>query len=295
MKKNGLLFLSSTVVLSVLVLPPLFSFVRSARPTDYYSFIPLIFLVTGYLLFAERRKLFAGGMEAHPFGIALMVLGALGLGIGLSLGVDRSIGIFVYTIAGLASWIGAYLVLFAKTEAKPRLFPLLFLFFVVPIPASILNRVVRILVLGSTYFAQILFRSLLVPFIPDGAMIYLPGFSIEVAQECSGIRSSLALLITTVLAGYLFLEKRWAKALLALFVVPVAMLKNAVRIVTLCLLAGYFDMKFIKGGFLHRSGGFVFFGIGLLLMGLILFFLKGMQHRRKGLDKESHADENISR
>lgn len=282
MHKNRTIFFLILAVLSVLVLPPLLSFVKHARPVDFYSHIPFILLVGGYLLFKERKELFAGAISAHGVGIGLMLFGAIGLLAGRSLGIDRDIGISLITLAGLVFCIGAYLVLFGRSGKRPGLFPLLFLFFIVPIPASILNTAVQSLVLGSTYMTQVLFRALSMPFAPDGAIIHLPGFSIEVAQECSGIRSSLALLITTVLAGHLFLRKRWTKSLLALFVVPVAIFKNAVRIVTLCLLAGFVDMRFLKGGFLHRSGGFVFFGIGLLAMGLILLILIGLEDGRKG-------------
>ena len=161
---------------------------------------------------------------------------------------------------------------------------MLFLLALVPVPASILNAVVHALVVGSTFMTQVLFRALSVPFVAHGAVIDLPGFSIKVAEECSGIRSSLALLITTLLAGHLFLEKGKTQLFLALFVVPIAMLKNAIRIVTLSLLGGFIDMKILDGGYLHRSGGFIFFGIGLFIMGLILLILKGLDGKHKALD-----------
>ena len=90
----------------------------------------------------------------------------------------------------------------------------------------------------------------------------------------SGIRSSLALLITSVLAGQVFLVGRWRKMLLALAVFPVTIFKNAVRIVTLYLLSYFIDMRIIQGGFLHRSGGFIFFGLGLVMLGYVLWLLR---------------------
>jgi exosortase/archaeosortase family protein len=75
------------------------------------------------------------------------------------------------------------------------------------------------------------------------------------------------------------LKRFWTKVLLLSFVVPVAVFKNAVRIVTLTLLSGFIDMKIIRGGFLHKSGGFVFFGLGLFVMGIFLFIFKEMESR----------------
>ncbi|MEO0250273.1 MAG: archaeosortase/exosortase family protein, partial [candidate division WOR-3 bacterium] len=107
-----------------------------------------------------------------------------------------------------------------------------------------------------------------------GSLFQLPGFDIVVAQECSGIRSSLALLVTSVLAAQLLLDRRWKKIILALAVFPVTVLKNAIRIVTLYFLSYFVDIGFIEGGFLHRSGGFIFFGIGLVIIAMILWLLK---------------------
>ncbi|MBE3135930.1 MAG: archaeosortase/exosortase family protein, partial [Thermoplasmata archaeon] len=69
-----------------------------------------------------------------------------------------------------------------------------------------------------------------------------------------GIRSSVALLITAVIADHLFLKKFNKQILLALAVFPVAVFKNGVRIITLYLLSYFVDMKIIEGGFLHKSG-----------------------------------------
>jgi len=203
--------------------------------------------VSGYLIIKERNDLFAGGISAHWLGIVLIMGGALGHLVGRSLG-RLDAGRSLFTLAGVAFFIGAYLILFGKTDRPRSLFPLLFLLALVPVPASILNAVVHALVVGSTFMTQVLFRALSVPFVAHGAVIDLPGFSIKVAEECSGIRSSLALLITTLLAGHLFLEKGKTQLFLALFVVPIAMLKNAIRIVTLSLLGGFIDMKILDGG-----------------------------------------------
>jgi len=276
MRNRRLIFLLLATVLCVLILPPLLSYIKSAAPSDFYSHIYFIPIVSGYMIFRERKALFAGAMSAHWLGIVLMIGGGFGLLMSRLIRVNPDVVLPIFTLAGLSLFLGAYLVLFGKTDTPRSLFPLLFLVFLVPIPSPILNTVVHALVVGSTFMTQVLFRVLSVPFVPHGAVIDLPGFSIEVAQECSGIRSSLALLITTVLAGHLFLRRGKTQLLLALFVVPVAMLKNAIRIVTLSLLGGFVDMRILKGGFLHRSGGFVFFGIGLFVMGLILLIIRGL-------------------
>jgi exosortase len=100
----------------------------------------------------------------------------------------------------------------------------------------------------------------------------LPGLTIEVAEACSGIRSTLGIFIVTTLAAYLSLRSRWKRTVLVLLVIPISLLKNAVRIVTLSLLAIHLDMGFITGN-LHHEGGIFFMMFGLCLMYPVLILL----------------------
>ena len=69
------------------------------------------------------------------------------------------------------------------------------------------------------------------------------------------------------------------KFIFILFVVPMAMFKNAVRIVTLSLLAIHVDKTWLTGSDLHRRGGIVFFLITLAMMGPVLWVLRKMEKR----------------
>ena len=101
----------------------------------------------------------------------------------------------------------------------------------------------------------------------------MPGVTIEIAKECSGIRSSVALVITSLLAGHLFLRSSWKKAVLTLTTVPLLIVKNGIRIVTLSLLSIYVDPGFLTGG-LHRDGGILFFFLALALLTPVLWLLQ---------------------
>jgi hypothetical protein len=71
-----------------------------------------------------------------------------------------------------------------------------------------------------------------------------------------------------------------------LLIIPLVMIKNAIRIVTLTLLAEHVDVRFLTESWLHRSGGFVFAGIALLLLlGILLMFraIETRAARRSGL------------
>ena len=65
-------------------------------------------------------------------------------------------------------------------------------------------------------------------------------------------------------------------------ILPIAILKNGIRIVTLSALAIYVDEKFITQSFLHKSGGFVFFLPALGILGLILWGLRRTEVEDRG-------------
>jgi exosortase len=119
----------------------------------------------------------------------------------------------------------------------------------------------------------LLFLASGVPFIRDGFIFHLPNISVEVAEQCSGIRSSMAIFIIAILAGYMFLKSYWKIIFLVICAVLIAMFKNGIRILTLSLLGNYVDPRILSSS-LHREGGTPFFILGLLLLAPILFFLR---------------------
>lgn len=279
MKKRIGLFALMTVAAISIALPPMLDLLKNTKTTEYYSHIPLVPAVSLYLIFRRRKEMFRGEASFHPAGIS-MILGGTALYV-TSLLVRTGLNdqASISTLAALLLWWGAYLTLFGRNASKKAFFPFAFLLFAVPIPVFLIESVIGFLVVGSTVMTRLMFAVIGVPLVQEGAVFLLPGFDIEVAKECSGIRSSLALFITTVLAGHIFLREFWKKAVLALAVFPVALFKNAVRIVTIYMLSYFIDMRIIEGGYLHRSGGFIFFGLGLVVLGMILWFLRSWGRR----------------
>lgn len=71
--------------------------------------------------------------------------------------------------------------------------------------------------------------------------------------------------------------------MLWILVLPVAMVKNGLRIATLSTLAVYVNKNFLYGR-LHRSGGFVFFFIGLVVLSGALRLLQRGDGRSRSED-----------
>ena len=105
----------------------------------------------------------------------------------------------VVVLAIVLVWMAGFVFCYGKQSFRAALFPLLFLLFMVPIPTAALDNIVLALQKGSAVMTYALFRLVGVPVLWQHFKFLLPGVEIEIAAECSGIRSSSALFITSML------------------------------------------------------------------------------------------------
>ena len=247
----------------------------SSNKSEYYSHIALIPLVSIYLVYINRKEIFAKVSYLFVVGIPVLLLGiALFLGgflWGAPLDQNNYASLIAFSIFIFIN--GAFILLYGMQAYRTALFPLLFLIFTVPIPTALMDNIIHFLQVGSTEFVNLLLLASGVPFVRDGFVFQLPNISVEVAKECSGIRSGMAIFIVAILAGYMFLKSYWKKIFLIVCAVLIAMLKNGIRILTLSLLGNYVDPRILESS-LHREGGIPFFIVALLLLAPILFFLR---------------------
>ncbi|MBD3322459.1 MAG: hypothetical protein GF350_15260, partial [Chitinivibrionales bacterium] len=183
------------------------------------------------------------------------------------------------TLSLIIIWSGMFLLLYGAGTFRKALFPATFLLFTIPVPLFVLLPYVRFLQIFSTEAANILFKASRITYVREGFVFHLPQISIEVADVCSGIRSSLALLITSIIAGKLFLQKPWSKIILAVFVLPITVFKNGLRIAGLSILGTYVDERILHSE-IHRQGGKPFFILALIFLGMVLWLLKRLERRK---------------
>ena len=182
--------------------------------------------------------------------------------------------------------LGAFVLCYGVRAFRRASFGLLFLYLMVPVPPSMLATTIGFLQRASADAAGVLFGLLGAPVFREGLVFHLPRLAVVVAEECSGIRSSLALLICGLVAGHLSLRSTWTKVALVGAVIPLAIAKNAVRIVTLSLLATHVDPSFITDSVLHRNGGIPLFAVSLAALCALVWLLRrietGLTDRRVG-------------
>jgi len=253
---------------------PVKSVLTDPRIDLYYTHIPIIPLIGAFLLFRKRKSIFSGAAPALLPGTLLAIAGLCLYLLPNLHKIETSYSATLQVFSAILFWAGAYLGLFGFKSLKRGLFPVLFLLFAVPVPSPIMDRVVLLIAGASVYVTSKLFTMLQVPFVREGVTFYLPAYTLVVGPECAGWRSSLALIILSLLAGHLFLKRASNKIWLVAVSIPVIIIKNAIRIVLLYYLAYYLDERFMESGFLHRSVGYFMFGLVLIFMGFLLWSLE---------------------
>ena len=294
-RNNGMLPVY-TALFAVVFSGPLIGLMKFALHPDhskYNSHIVFIPLITGYLLYAERKQIRENERFSVLYGVPVILAGLLLYWGGSHTGyrLNETDTLSLNTLSVVVCWIGGFLLLFGPQSFRVALFPLLFLLFLVPMPTFLVKNALLILQAASAEVSYRLFQLTGIPIAREGIVFYLPGISIKIAEECSGMRASLTLLIISILAGHLFLRHAWRKGVLVLSTFPITVLGNGLRIVGLTLLAMYVDMDFLDGRSLpHLRGGWFFFLVDLVVLGGIAAVLK--RHEDHGGRKTipSHLD-----
>ncbi len=271
------LFALYSAALIVLAFEPIRRLILVSLDWDnsHVSYIPLIPLISGALILGKREKIFRDLRTSFGPTVGAFAIGGTlyyaAWKYGPTVGENDQLALLSATV--LAFWLGGFLLFYGSAAFRNCLFPLMFLVLVIPIPDRLMEGFVRLLQHGSSDMVSILMTLTGTPVYRESRNVFaLPKVTIEVAEACSGIRSTLTMLIVTLLAAHLSLKTNWKKTVLLLAVIPVSLFKNAVRIVTLTLLAIHYDMKFLSGS-LHHDGGVVFMVGGLFLLYPILAVL----------------------
>ncbi|HEX5481094.1 MAG TPA: exosortase/archaeosortase family protein [Terriglobia bacterium] len=281
MRRRNLYFILFVAVPAASCGPLLGSWAELSLHNNSYSHLLLIPLITGALVYLERRRIFSEVRYSLGAGtVALLAAGAAGLLVSSesAFSLDPADRLTLTMLSLVLIWIAGFIVCYGFCAFRTAIFPLLFLLLMVPFPPFLLNKIIFALRKGSAECTAAIFRLTGMPYFMNGFEFSLPGLNIEIARECSGIRSSLALFIVSLLAGHVFLRSAWRKASLVLFIIPLVVVKNALRIATISLLSVYVDRSFIHGD-LHRYSGIPFSIVSLALLIPFLWWLQRSENR----------------
>jgi exosortase len=271
--RRHLYFCLFVAVSSLAFWVPISQLIAFSLTHDYGSHILLIVPVSVCLIYLKRDEIFS---DLRVNLVAGSILFALGLILALAAhrySPLRREMLSVESLALVVLWIAGFILCYGTGAFMRAQFPLLFLLLLVPIPEIAVEKAIFALQAGSSNVAYGLLQMLSIPVLKDGFVLLLPRVDLEVAKECSGIRSSLSLLVTLLVVGQFILRSPWRKLLLVLASVPLLVIKNGIRIVTIYMLTTYVNPGFLHGK-LHTSGGILFYLLGLLALIPVVVLLR---------------------
>jgi exosortase C (VPDSG-CTERM-specific) len=256
---------------------PIWVLANYAARSQLYSYILLVPFVSGYLLYLRRDQLPKNYVLDLPLGIVSL---ATGLGVlmftycldfvGRAPAINDRLALL--TLSFLCCLAAGGFFFLGRDWMRAAAFPLAYLIFMVPMPDAMADALESASKYASAEVANVLFHLSGTPFLRAGAIFQLPNITIEVAQECSGIRSSFVLFMTSILAANLFLKTQWRRFALVAFVIPLGILRNGFRILVIGLLCVNVGPHMIHS-LIHRRGGPLFFALSLIPFLLVLWWL----------------------
>jgi exosortase C (VPDSG-CTERM-specific) len=267
-------------LLTLLFIQPLSRLMLYAARSDLHSHILLMPLITGYLLYLQRGRSPAAYRSSLAGTITLGGIGCAALAAGIewrgSLSFNDGLALMALAFVSFVA-AGGFLFLGSKWMSA-KAFPLAFLIFMVPLPDAAVDWLEKASMLASAEAAALYFGVAGTPLVRHGTVFELPGIVLRVAQECSGIRSSLVLFIVSLLASHLFLKTRWRRVVLVAFVIPLGILRNGFRILVIGLLCVNVGPHMIDSP-IHHQGGPLFFALSLVPLSLLLWWLRRQEKR----------------
>jgi exosortase C (VPDSG-CTERM-specific) len=266
------------IVLLVVFARPLLMLTSYVAGSQLHSYILLVPFVSAYLLYIRRNQLPKNYTTDLPLTIVSLAAG-LGL-LAFTYSLDfagrapaNNDRIVLLTLSFLCCLAAGGFFFFGRPWMRAAAFPLAYLIFMVPMPDAMADALEIASKSAAAEVANFLFHLSGTPFLRAGPIFQLPNITIEVAQECSGIRSSWVLFMTSILAANLFLKTPWRRFALVAFVIPLGILRNGFRILVIGLLCVNVGPQMIHS-LIHRRGGPLFFALSLVPFLLMLWWLR---------------------
>jgi exosortase len=280
-RRTSILYAGATSALAFGIFGPiLYYMVLHWSAVDDYSHGFLVAPLAIYFAWERRLDLQRATIRPSWWGAIPLALGSLALMIG-RLGVELT----AMRVSFVLTLIGLQILLLGREVFRILMFPMLFLFFMVPLPQSLVNVVAFPLQLIAADFAVETLHLLHIPALREGNIIHLADTQLFVAEACAGLRSLMALGALAVVFAYFFRKNPIERVIIVASAIPIAIFVNAFRVA----LTGYLAHRMGSAaaqGLIHQTEGVFTFGLafGLLLVEawlLSVFWPSSWQRSRK--------------
>lgn len=232
---------------------------------DNYSHGFLIPPIAAFLAWERRDRFLAAPAKASLAGLIVLAASILPLALATQ-------GVFLTRISIVTAIAGAVLLLFGWRRLRTVVFPLAILFLMIPLPPAIFDRIEFPLQMATSALSEALLRAVDIPVVRDGNLLALGNVTLEVAKECSGIRTAISLATLGLVFGYVPDSRPWLRVLVALLTLPVVVITNGGRVATTAVAAHYYGPG-AATGFFHDLCGWLAFAAAFAIMLMLNRFL----------------------
>jgi exosortase len=244
-----------------------------------YSHGFLIPFIAGYMIWHRRNDLLLKPLNPSNWYLVVISVGMLMHIAGNLGGENFTKGVsLIVTITGLALYF------LGGAVTRSIAIPLVYLLFMVPIPAILWNKVAFPMQLFASAVTVDLVGLLGIPILREGNVLHLANTTLEVVDACSGLRSLTSLLALSAAFAYMVPLRGKCKWVLFLSAVPVAIAVNILRLTVTAILGQSYGAD-VAQGFLHELSGVLIFVIALVLLAGIYSFLSRLEGRQRIMQK----------
>jgi len=265
------LLLGCIALLIFISFDALSTMVHTWESREEYSHGYMIPFITAFLLWQRKDLVEKESFSESWVGLFLVLAGSAVVVIG-NISATHVISLYGFLMA-LVGIVYAYM----GSSAKIVIIPVLFLFFMIPLPGIFLFRLSSELQLISSQLGVAVIRLFGISVYLEGNVIDLGQFKLQVVEACSGLRYLFPLISLAFIAAYFFSVSYWKRILIVVSSIPITIIMNSFRIGVIGVLVEHWGIEQAEG-FLHDFEGWVVFmfsiGVILLEMWLILVLSK---------------------
>ena len=234
---------------------------------DNYSHGYFIPLISGYFTWRAWPALKDSIIAPSIFGFIIFLIGILQLLIG-----SFCIEYFTIRTSLITVTFGIFSFLFGNKIVNIVVFPLNYLFFMIPIPYIAYDLIAFPLKQLATKVSVLIFRVFDISILNEGSKIIFSNATLEVADACSGLRSVMTLFALTTAYSFIISMPLSSRILLTLSAIPTAVFLNIMRIAISGVLVNQFGETAISGAF-HEIAGILTFIFAIIITAAIASFL----------------------
>lgn len=260
---------------AAIAIPTMYDVARLTWTTEQGGHAPIILATGLWLMWREGR-----GVEVKPpvgWTSTILLLPLL-----LLLGIARITGILeIEAIVMYACLVLAAYSLVGRTMIRALWFPLLYLALALPPPDSVVAAITQPIKIAISDAAVQVLHTIGYPIASLGVMIQIANYQLLVAAACAGLNSIITLSAICLFYAYLRHKSDWKSFLIvSVFILPVAVFSNFVRVLILILVTYHFG-EAAGQGFIHDFAGLTVFAISIATIFAIDALASNVRERRR--------------